>query len=225
MASAFTHAFVAAVGAQVYRPRGDAWRVYGAAMLCAVLPDLDLIGFAFGVDYADLLGHRGLTHSLLIAVLVGIVATLFVCSGLSRFSGQWWAAVLFFSCATASHGLLDAMTDGGLGVAFFSPLDRARYFFPWRPLRVPPIGIELFFSRWGLQVIASELLWIWLPGLAIGAAACVVRRWIGSSRRDHNSIRVIAGRRTHEEGEGATRRWAPDTTSGRGNEDRTGRYD
>ena len=30
---------------------------------------------------------------------------------------------------------------GGLGVAFFSPFSNARYFLPWRPIRVAP-GIE-----------------------------------------------------------------------------------
>ena len=183
MASAFTHAFVAAVAVAVVRPSGSAARLYGVAALCAVLPDVDVLGFAAGIQYGDLLGHRGLTHSLLFAVLVGVVATLLVCPGLSRGSARWWAAVMFFSCATASHGVLDAMTDGGLGVAFFSPLDPTRYFFPWRPLRVPPIGIELFFSQWGLQVIAGELAWIWLPGLAIGAGAYLVRRGIVRSLR------------------------------------------
>jgi hypothetical protein len=32
--------------------------------------------------------------------------------------------------ATAGHGLLDAMTNGGLGLAFFSPFDNHRYFLP-----------------------------------------------------------------------------------------------
>jgi inner membrane protein len=48
--------------------------------------------------------------------------------------------------ATASHGVLDAMTDGGLGVAFFSPFDNRRYFLPWRPIVVSPISIARFFS-------------------------------------------------------------------------------
>jgi hypothetical protein len=53
----------------------------------------------------------------------------------------------FFFLATASHGLLDAMTDGGLGVAFFSPFDKHRYFFPWTPIRVSPIGLTRLFQR------------------------------------------------------------------------------
>ena len=31
--------------------------------------------------------------------------------------------------ATASHGVLDAMTNGGLGIAFFSPINNRRFSF------------------------------------------------------------------------------------------------
>ena len=59
----------------------------------------------------------------------------------------------------------DAMTTGGLGVAFFSPFDNSRYFFPWRPIKVSPIGIGKFFTMRGIQVLKSELLWIGLPSI------------------------------------------------------------
>ena len=55
------------------------------------------------------------------------------------------------------------MTDGGLGVAFFSPFHNTRYFLPWMPIRVSPIGVSRFFSQRGLEALQSELLWIWLP--------------------------------------------------------------
>jgi inner membrane protein len=35
--------------------------------VCAALPDIDVIGFRFGIDYGALLGHRGFTHSLAFA--------------------------------------------------------------------------------------------------------------------------------------------------------------
>ena len=70
---------------------------------------------------------------------------------------------LVIGLVTASHGLLDAMTNGGLGIAFFAPFDDGRYFLPWRPIEVSPIGAGAFFSEWGLRVIKSELLWVWLP--------------------------------------------------------------
>lgn len=73
--------------------------------------------------------------------------------------------VYLFLCA-ASHGVLDALTDGGLGVAFFSPFDTSRYFFTARPVAVSPIGINAFFSEDAFHVLASEVKWIWLPTIA-----------------------------------------------------------
>ena len=74
---------------------------------------------------------------------------------------------LYFFFCTVSHGVLDAMTDGGLGVAFFSPFDTTRYFFPARPVLVSPIGIGEFFSEYGVRVLASEAVWIGLPSLVL----------------------------------------------------------
>lgn len=179
MASAFAHAFVAAsVGAAVV-PRRFAPRVIGVGLVCSILPDVDVLGFALGIPYGDLLGHRGLTHSLLFALATALVATpLF-------FSGPAWRplrvriGVTLFAI-TASHGLLDAMTDGGLGVAFLSPFDPTRSFLPVRPVQVSPIGVAEFFTRRSLGVLASELVFIALPAgllaLAIYAGRCAWER-------------------------------------------------
>src|SRR5262249_48030747 len=82
----------------------------------------------------------------------------------------------YFFLATASHGLLDAMTDGGLGVAFFSPFDKTRYFLIWRPIPVSPIGVTPFFSSRGLAVLRGDLFWIWLPAAILFLGACLFRR-------------------------------------------------
>jgi hypothetical protein len=55
----------------------------------------------------------------------------------------------------ASHPLLDILTDGGLGCALFWPFDDTRYFAPWRPIPVAPIGLA-FFSPFGLTVAIWE---------------------------------------------------------------------
>ena len=73
--------------------------------------------------------------------------------------------VLFFS--TISHAILDAMTTGGLGVAFFAPFENTRYFFEWRPIKVSPIGMSKFFSKWGIEVLKSEFIWIGIPSLCV----------------------------------------------------------
>ncbi|HEU5092745.1 MAG TPA: hypothetical protein VFT30_08670, partial [Nitrospira sp.] len=64
------------------------------------------------------------------------------------------------------HGVLDALTDGGLGVAFFSPFNTSRFFFAARPVAVSPIGISSFFSEDAFHVLTSEVKWIWIPTIA-----------------------------------------------------------
>jgi len=163
MASAFSHAAVALAVTWAWRTPSIPPRVYGLSVLCSVLPDADVLGFAVGIDYGDLWGHRGLTHSLAWAWLIGVVVVAGGFRDAVPGSRRWALLVLHFFLVTASHGVLDAMTSGGLGVAFFAPFDTTRYFFPWRPVLVSPIGIEPFFSRDGLEVLKSELIWIWAP--------------------------------------------------------------
>jgi hypothetical protein len=81
-----------------------------------------------------------------------------------------WALWMYFTAVTASHGLLDALTNGGRGIAFFAPFSNHRFFFPWRPIQVSPIGVGLFSAR-GLAVLQSELRWILLPSVIIALLA------------------------------------------------------
>lgn len=175
MASAFSHAFVAAAIGAVCLPRKTPPAVWIAGMACAVAPDLDVVAFRFGVPYQSVFGHRGLSHSLLIATVVAAVLTPI----LRRFSAATLPSMrlaIFLFAATASHGVLDALTNGGLGVAFFAPFENSRYFFPWRPVQVSPIGIREFFSAEGAAVLRSELIWLGLPSLLIVAAVTAARR-------------------------------------------------
>lgn len=177
MASVFTHALFALALGKVCAAAKMPARFWVLSALCAVVPDADVIAFFFGVAYGDVLGHRGLTHSLVFALLAACaVVFVFFRGAESRRGFKTGALVLYFFLVTASHGVLDALTDGGLGVAFFAPFDRARYFFPWRPLAVSPIGVGSFFSEWGLRVIASELAWVWLPSLLLVGVALLLRR-------------------------------------------------
>jgi inner membrane protein len=170
MASVFSHAVAAlGIGACFYRA-GTPKRVWVAGAACSVIPDLDVIGFRFGIRYGDFWGHRGFTHSLVFAALLATAVTFIgFRRGLPSFGRLPLWSYLFL--ATASHGFLDAMTDGGLGVAFFSPFGNQRYFFPWTPILVSPLGLGPFFSHRGLEVLQSELLWIWLPAAVLLIAA------------------------------------------------------
>jgi inner membrane protein len=161
MASAFSHAIVAVMMGRAYQNKELGWRELFLGAFCSVVPDLDVIGFHFGIQYADLWGHRGLTHSLVFAVLLS--ASVVVLWHRRHPVVAMAGLFLYFFLCTASHGVLDAMTNGGLGVAFFSPFDTTRYFFPLRPVLVSPIEISEFFSAYGAYVMVSEATWIWLP--------------------------------------------------------------
>jgi inner membrane protein len=120
----------------------------------ALLPDLDVVAFALRVPYAAPFGHRGASHSLCAALLVGFAAAL-----LARGLGARAKPVgVVTALVVASHGLLDALTDGGLGAALLWPFSDERFFAPWRPLPVAPIGAR-FWSARGLTVVATELAW------------------------------------------------------------------
>src|SRR6185295_14713639 len=107
----------------------------------------------FGIPYQAPFGHRGASHSLLVAVAVGILwgaATRFPCKSL-------WRSITVAALVVASHGLLDTLTDGGLGAALLWPFSDHRFFAPWRPIPVAPIG-RGFLSMRGLRVAAAELI-------------------------------------------------------------------
>ena len=180
MASAFSHAIVALAMGKALRNKELSWRELSLGAFCSALPDLDVIGLYFGIQYGDMWGHRGMTHSIVFAaVLAGCLAGVWY---RSRGAFAMMGVFLYFFLCTASHGVLDAMTNGGLGVAFFSPFDTTRYFFPIRPVLVSPIGVSEFFSAYGVRILFSEALWIWLPACAVFVAARVVQRlWSAGS--------------------------------------------
>jgi len=123
-----------------------------------------------------MLGHRGLTHALLFAVALGLAAALLLGRGpRGAHGGDRRRMCLFLVLAAASHGLLDAMTSGGLGVAFLAPFDDGRWFLPFRPIRVSPISPRLFLTARGLRVLGSEIVWVWLPCAALVLAGAAWR--------------------------------------------------
>ena len=124
--------------------------------LLPFLPDLDSFGLFLGVPYGSFWGHRGFTHSILFGFFLAFLAI-----GVSK---QLRTIPYFFCLAAAaiSHGVLDGLTDGGLGVAYFAPFDNTRYFFPWRPILVSPMG-PYFLSHQGILVLLDEALKIALP--------------------------------------------------------------
>jgi inner membrane protein len=170
VASCFSHPAVPLVLA-CWAPRLRRRALLVTAALLSAAPDLDAIGYFLGVPYSAWNGHRGGTHSLAAAVLVaGVLGP-----WLGRRCGVApWRAIAFLAAAMGSHGLVDMCTDGGLGIALFWPFSDERLFFAFRPIAVAPIGVRAFFTPRGLEVLASEAVWIWAPALVTGAVGWCV---------------------------------------------------
>ena len=146
-------------------------RLLAAGVIAAMLPDLDVIGLRLGIGYGSQFSHRGFTHSLLFAAALALAGA----SLHRRLRAGFACAFVFLFAALASHGLLDAFTNGGSGIAFLWPFSDARYFAPWRPVEVSPLGIRGFFTARGVEVLKSEVIWIWCP-LFLAAALFAIRR-------------------------------------------------
>jgi inner membrane protein len=147
--------------------------VLAAGVILSMLPDADVVGFKFGIKYADQLGHRGASHALIVALAVGLIVTFAFRPRKTAVTG------VFLSFSMASHGLLDSLTNGGLGPALLWPVSAARYFAPFRPIAVSPIGIDFSRSR-ALSVFSSELWWVWLP---VGTLAMIIAILCGTRRQ------------------------------------------
>jgi len=138
-----------------------------------MLPDADVLGLSQGIPYGDIFGHRGFTHSLFFAGLAALAVT-----SLLRNKAHGRDLLRILVCifiATASHGFLDAFTNGGLGVAFFAPFNPARYFFPLRPIIVSPIGVSAFLTGRGVSVLLSEIVWVWPASIGVFLVARFAR--------------------------------------------------
>ena len=167
MASAFGHAVAAFTASRFFPKFLMQKRVIFLGIASSIMPDIDVLAFKYGIQYEDLWGHRGMTHSIFFALLWSILLLLIFHSK----SNDKWKLFGFYFLATVSHSVLDALTTGGAGVAFFAPFDTERYFFPRRVIKVSPISASRFFSEWGIKVLASEAKYIGLPCLALWGIA------------------------------------------------------
>jgi len=76
----------------------------------------------------------------------------------------------------------------------FSGFDTTRYFFPFRPIEVSPIGAR-FFSERGLSVFYNEFAWVWLPCIAFAIVAFVIRGVFAGRDRSNQPLESTAGPR------------------------------
>jgi inner membrane protein len=152
-------------------------RLLMAGVAVSMLPDMDVIGFQFGVAYDSNFGHRGFTHSLLFAAVVALLAT---CVW-RQLQSTPWKSFLFVFIAAASHGILDSFTNGGRGVALLWPFSSERFFAPYRVIEVSPIGLTPILSARGVAVFASEAVWVWAPCLLLCALLWACRHNLKST--------------------------------------------
>jgi inner membrane protein len=159
-----------------------------AGVAVSVMPDLDVLAFRYGISYASNFGHRGFSHSLLFAAALA----LFGAGAFRYFQTSFGRVFVFLLLAAVSHGILDAFTNGGLGIAFLWPFTPERYFAPVQVIQVAPIGISRFLSPRGVSVLISEILWVWIPCIIIGiglyatkGAIAVSFEWLSHGSR-HN---------------------------------------
>ncbi|AKL13313.1 TPA: metal-dependent hydrolase [Kluyvera intermedia] len=139
-------------------------RLLLAGVALAMLPDADVLAFKFGVAYGNIFGHRGFTHSLLFAFVVPILVTWLGRRWLNASLMRCW---VFLTVTLLSHSLLDSITSGGKGVGWLWPWSDERFLAPWQVIKAAPFALSRYMTPYGHQVIISELLWVWLPGIVV----------------------------------------------------------
>jgi len=154
------HVAVGMAAGRLWSMRSDrqgatAARAMVAFSALSLAPDLDVIAFRFGIPYSAPFGHRGAAHSIFVALVLASIAAY----ATPLTAGGWTRSRLWLLCAivAVSHGMLDTLTDGGLGIALLWPFSNRRYFAPWTPVPVAPIGARMFTPR-GVRVVMIEAL-------------------------------------------------------------------
>ncbi len=176
MASLFGHIAASTAIGYAFFPKQVRPITLIVAGFCSFAPDLDVLSFQFGIPYSSQWGHRGWTHSLLFALVAGgLTGLIFNSLTTSSHRATLKRLTAWLILSMASHPLLDMLTDGGRGCALWWPFSLERIFFPWRPIQVSPMSVSDFISPWGLEVLASEVIWIGLPCVGLVWLAKLVK--------------------------------------------------
>ena len=146
-------------------------------MLASIVPDFDGVAFKLGIAYGGMWGHRGYTHTLGFALVLGLLGLLLF----KRWGLAPWKAYAWVALCTFSHPIADSFTNGGLAIPLYWPITETRFFSPWTPVEVSPIALKRFFSERGANVLLNEAKVIWLPLLSLALLAFAYRRKMASS--------------------------------------------
>ncbi len=142
-------------------------RIMILSIIFGLVPDIDGIGFFFGVKYNSFFGHRGFSHSFLFIAIAAIIFSFLAIPKIKIKSKKFLILFTNFFLIGSLHILLDMMTNGGLGLAIFSPFTNYRFFFPWRPIEVSSILPQHFLELNGLAVMQFELLFLIIPAIVL----------------------------------------------------------
>jgi inner membrane protein len=159
-------------------------------VIASLLPDLDVLMLRW-FPYSHPLSHRGLAHSLPFALVAAFCITM-SCNLAGILPGTLFTFILVWllvASVMGSHGLLDALTDGGLGIGLFIPLTLRRYFFPITPIPVALLEPATMFSPYMWHVYAVEValftpfcLAAWLSGADLsGMPIFSAFRWLAAT--------------------------------------------
>ena len=157
-----------------------------AAGLLAAAPDLDAV-LRGVIPYDHFFGHRGFFHSPAFALLLSVALSSIIFAVARSITAVAWLALSFvWFLSTASHGILDSMTDGGLGVMLLYPASERRLFLPWTPFYAPPLGTAGLSERAIQLTVKSELPF--LAGCVVtGTLLRLAFRLLRSGRRVRNA--------------------------------------
>ena len=166
----YLHFAPAVALAAAFGTRHVGCRLMAAGAVCAVMPDLDFLLVTMQVDrFSGTYGHRGFTHSLGFALIIGLLGFAWPDRdrpGAARraFRGSYLAL------CTASHPLMDSLIDMHICCAWWWPLDGLRHCFDWRP--IPMRGVSIH----GWERLRVELQWIGLPLFMLANGGMLLRR-------------------------------------------------
>jgi inner membrane protein len=153
-----------------------------AFALLALLPDADVVMVAMGTMDAGAAGHRGASHSLALALAVGLLCAL----ATRRLGWPVWRTAVLATIAVASHAALDFLGHGGKGLPLLWPLSEARFHSPLRIFPDAPRGLALVTSA-GLVSMIIELV-VFLPVIVYALWPHMRRRALAQPQ-----LTVIAG--------------------------------
>jgi len=131
-----------------------------AFALLALLPDADVLLVVLGASDTSVAGHRGASHSIALALAVGLLCAI----ATRRMRWPVWRTVVLASLAVASHAALDFLGHGGRGLPLLWPFSEARFHSPLRIFPDAPRGLRLVTSA-GLTSMVIELV-LFLPVIA-----------------------------------------------------------